>query len=155
MPQEPPLDMPSPPDMTDLGTTSDLALSFQCASSDQRDQLKNECHAKIQEREARGDGDMLTDMQESHMPEMNDTLKGFKIEMLFEYYPSLDGGQYLDWAHGEVAGVLNAKTRRVKIKWDSDCVAEGDASMSTHVLFLRKWNPKNVSAGAWRQYLVK
>mmetsp|Transcript_21421 Transcript_21421/g.44783 ORF Transcript_21421/g.44783 Transcript_21421/m.44783 type:complete len:139 (+) Transcript_21421:57-473(+) len=115
---------------------------------------KNECHARIQEREARGDGDMLTDMQESHMPEMNDTLVGYKIEMLFEYQ-SADGGQYLDWAHGEVTHVMNTNTRRVKIEWDNDCVAEGDVSISTHVLFLQKWNPKNVSAGAGRQYLVK
>ena len=88
------------------------------------------------------------------MPEIKDTLVGYRIEMLFEY-PSDDGGHYLDWAHGKVTDVVNEKTRRVEIEWDSECIAEGECSTSTNVLFIRKWNPKKVSAGAWREYLEK
>ena len=152
-PSEPPLNIPSPPDMKDLGTTSDLALSFKGASTDKRTQLKDDCNDEIGRREARGDGDMLTETQESHMPDINDALIGYKIEMLFEY-PSDDGSQYLDWAHGVVTGIVNEKTRRVEIEWDDECVAEGDYSTSKDVLFIRKWNPKKVEAGAWREYLI-
>ena len=100
-----------------------------------------------------GVGDRFTERQESHMPDIKDSLVCYKIEMLFEN-PSPDGGQYLDWAHGVVTGIVNEKARKVEIEWDSDCLAEGDSSTSRYVLFIRKWNPKKVTAGAWREYLI-
>ena len=74
--------------------------------------------------------------------------------MLFEY-PSDDDSQYLDWAHGVVSKIINIKTRRVGIEWASEYVAEGDRSTTVEKLLEGKWNPKTVSAGAWREYLTK
>ena len=74
--------------------------------------------------------------------------------MLFDY-PADDGSRYLDWAHGLVSKVVNSKTRRVKIEWDKECVAEGDPLITFEKIGIRKWNPKKSSPGAWRQYLLQ
>ena len=79
---------------------------------------------------------------------------GYKIEMLFEYRSDY-GSQYLDWANGVVSIIVNNKTRRVEIEWTSECVAEGDESTTIEKLLKSKWNPKTVSAGAWREYLIE
>ena len=47
----------------------------------------------------------------------------------------------LDWYHGEVKSVVNEKSRVVKIEWDADCLAVGDANCTKHKLFKQKWNP--------------
>ena len=67
-PDEPLPKMPSPPEMKDLGTTSDLDLSFKNVSADEHNEFKDECNKEIDRREARGDGDKLTEMQEKTMP---------------------------------------------------------------------------------------
>ena len=56
------------------------------------------------------------------MSDNDEKFVDYKIEMLFEY-PTYDDSQYLDWAHGVVSKIINVKTRRVEIEWDSACVA--------------------------------
>ncbi len=55
-------------------------------------------------------------------PEINDTLIGFKIEMLFNY--TLDQG--LGWCHGEVIAIKDANKKTVKVRWAEEHVGEGD-----------------------------
>ena len=40
---------------------------------------------------------------------------------MFEYIGE-DGLQCLGWYHGTVQKVVNAKTNRVRIKWDAECL---------------------------------
>ena len=42
-------------------------------------------------------------------PEINETLIGYKIEMLFEY-ADIDGSRLTNWHHGKVSGVKNERT---------------------------------------------
>ena len=48
-----------------------------------------------------------------NQPSINNSLVGFKIEMLFECEE-----EGLVWYYGEVKRVVNEKNRVVKIKWD-------------------------------------
>ena len=88
------------------------------------------------------------------MPDIDGRIIVYKIEMLLEY-PSDDCSQYLDWVHGVFFKIVNDKIRRVEIAWDSECVAEGDKSTTVEKMLEGKWNPKTVSVGAWREYLIK
>ena len=59
-----PLKMPNPPEMKDLGTTSDLALSFKKASAYERNGFKDECNEETDRREDIGNGDKWSETQE-------------------------------------------------------------------------------------------
>ena len=50
-------------------------------------------------------------------PKVKD-LKGFHIDMLFGYSGD-DGTKCLGWYHGTLQKVVNKRTNRVRIKWDS------------------------------------
>ena len=65
--------------------------------------------------EERGEGNRWSEMQFNIMPKVDETLVGFKIEMLFDYPNEIKGGTYIDWAHGVVEEVINSKSNRVLI----------------------------------------
>ena len=70
-------------------------------------------YEKVREqRMADGKGDKWEGMQQSVMPEINEEMKGFKIEMLFEYPNPVEEGTYLDWAHGTVMDVIGLRRQR-------------------------------------------
>ena len=72
IPDEPPLELPSPPEMTKMGTTSELALSFKTADSKDLEQFRREANEERDAREARGEGNRYSEMQPSVMPKMQD-----------------------------------------------------------------------------------
>jgi len=53
---------------------------------------------------------------------------------------------------GYVTKIINVKTRVVEIEWNKKKVIEGDATVTKQKLGIFKWNPKNTSEGAWREY---
>ena len=85
------------------------------------------------------------------MPEIYDSLIEFNIEHCFTHDEE-DGSQYLSWVDGHVTQIINVKTRVVQIEWNKKKVIEGDATVTKQKLGLHKWNPKNPSEGAWREY---
>ena len=89
--------------------------------------------------------------KQATLPPAVSKLKGFMIEMSFEY-PGEDGGQCLDWYRGQVVEVLNKEKFRTRIKWDRDTLAEGDAASSVHILLPGHWNPRKIRKGGWREY---
>ena len=113
MPDGPPVNMPSPPKIHFLGTTSDLALKLKEGNDERRCKLVSESTKERDEREERGFGDRWADQQDTEQPSIDSTFVEFKLEMLFEYPNTFEGGTYLDWAHGVVEGVVNKKTGRV------------------------------------------
>ncbi len=76
------------------------------------------------------------------MPNLDSSLIGFKIEMLFSYTET-DGSTFLNWYHGRITKIMNEKNRIVQITWDED------------KLIKSKWNPKNTTNVGWREYLAK
>ena len=141
IPEEPPLEIPSPPAMGKLGTTTGLALKFKELNEGKYEEFKNEARSERDKREAKGKGDRWSEMQRSVMPKM-DELDGFKIEMLFEGIDA-DGESCLEWYHGEVKEVLNRKSRKVRIVWDDKWIHPDDLNSmkeTKDVLLLRKWN---------------
>ena len=65
----------------------------------------------------------------------------------------VEGGTYLDWAHGTVQEVVVTKrTKKFKIKWDKECLLPLDKETTVEKIFVSKWNPKKPVAGAWREF---
>ena len=150
------MELPLPPDMTKMGTASDLALTFKTADDKELEQCRQEVNNERDAREARGEGHMYSEMQPSVMPKMKDLVRA-KIEMLFEAFDA-DGDLCLEWSHGVVRLVVNSSTRRVEIVWYDSCVHPDDWSsmkITKDVLAVRKWNPEVAVKGAWQLYLVQ
>ena len=107
MPDGPPVNMPSPPKIHSSGTTSDLALKCKKSNEERRCKLASESTKERNEREKKGLGDCWAEQQDTKHPNTDSTFVGYKLEMLFEYPNALEGGTYLDWAHGIVEDVVN------------------------------------------------
>ena len=156
IPSEPPLSLPSPPELPSLGTISDLALVYKTASEEKIASFKEKSNKERDSREADGKGDKWSERQQSTKPDIDETFVGFKIEMLFTFPNAIDGGTYLDWCHGQVVSIRNPKTNTVNIKWAPECVGDGDKEETREKLLKTRWNPKNCEkAGAWREYLTR
>ena len=98
---------------------------------------------------ADGKGDKWEGMQQSVMPEIDAGMKGFKIEMLFEYPNPVEEGTYLDWAHGTVMDVIVTKTtKKFRIKWSQEILLPLDKEIPVEKILRSKWNPKKPVAGA-------
>ena len=145
--------MPAPPSIQTLGTTSDLAAEIVIADEAKRDELKRNARKERDEREARGEGDRWSEMQQSTPPEIDKNLVGFRIEMRFAAYGD-DGSQFGDWFRGTVRKIVNRASSRVRIEWDPDSVAKGEQTVTDQQLLASRWNPKSPQPGAWREYLT-
>ena len=95
VPGEPPLTLPSPPEMQSLGTKSKLVMNMKSRDENNLAEFKVKTYAKRDRREADGVGDRWSEMQRSVMLDIDSMLIGFRIEVLFEY-TERDGTIYLD-----------------------------------------------------------
>ena len=151
VPDKPPSKLPSPPEMYKLGTTADIDMTLG-KYADRIAAIEEKGYAERDIREEKGEGDRWTDRQELIAPEINNTLIGYKIEMLFEYI-DIDGSQLTNWYHGKVTGIKNERTNAVIIEWDQECLGEGDQKRTVEKLLPTKYNPDGPKQRAWRQYL--
>jgi hypothetical protein len=154
VPREPPLSLPSPPEMPSLGTKSEIALSMESKNESKLAEFKVKAYVESDKQEADGIGDRWSEIQRSVMPDIDSTLVGFRIEKIFEYSET-DGTTYLDWCHGEVTLVNGDKIKYATIRWSEDCLRPGDCSTTREKLLQTKWNPEQAKAGAWREYFIK
>ena len=152
IPDEAPVELPSPPDMIEIGTTAEIDLGAGTKYAEQVANLKRDGYKEKEEREARGEGDKYADQQTVNMPIIGGSFKGFRIEMLFEYNDD-SGSSPTNWYHGKDEKILNVKTNTVQIKWDEDCLADGDKKVTREKLLVSKWNPDKPTKGAWRKYI--
>ena len=150
LPTEAPTTAPTLPIMQKLGTVSHLALEKENLTKEEEAQIKRDAQEEIQRRQNMGEMDIWSEKQATLPPAIS-KLKGFMIEMSFEY-PGEDGGQCLDWYRGQVVEVLNKEKFRTRIKWDRDTLAEGDAASSVHILLPGHWNPRKIRKGGWKEY---
>jgi len=101
----PPVALPAPPEMIELGTTSELGKSINVTNSEKMEKFKADARLEIEQRESRGEGGRWSEMQKLTPPLMNKKLVGFRIEMLFSYYEE-DGAKCLNWYQGTVKKML-------------------------------------------------
>mmetsp|Transcript_34740 Transcript_34740/g.73996 ORF Transcript_34740/g.73996 Transcript_34740/m.73996 type:complete len:173 (+) Transcript_34740:503-1021(+) len=148
------LPLPEPPTMNKLGTTSGLGAQMRKENEEKYQYLKESAHEERDNREDRGEGDRWSEKQVNTALEIDDNFVGFKIEMCFTYFGD-DGSECLGWYHGKVTDVLNAKTGRVRVEWNKDCLGKNDKGVTTQTLRPAKWNPKKAIGGGWREYLTK
>ena len=93
IPSEPPLNMPSLPEMVELGTVSGLAKDLEQENKDNKEAMKSKAARIKGERGDMGFGDKWSDQQMSVLPEFNEeNMLGFKVEMVWSYAGG-DGGQ--------------------------------------------------------------
>ena len=152
VPTEPPVDLPSPPDMPTLGTTSSDADGLADTHNERMIAFKTKWRSKRDDRMEGGVGDKWSKMQKDAPPKVDDSLVGYQIEMLFSGHDD-EGEPFVNWYHGVAKKLLNAKGRRVEIDWNEECLGDGDARTSKHKLVITKWNPENCREGAWRHYI--
>ena len=139
------MNFPAPPEQRALGTTSEISKHLFLANKDQYQKARDEANEQIEKREARGEDDMLEQMQDIVMPKVdrNLVMKIFKIEMMFEQMG--DGGEKeTNWNYGVVVDIVNPKKRVVEIKWDDECLHEGEAKITTQKLNMSMWNMKKL-----------
>ena len=123
--------MPVPPAMKSLGTTSTLAEELKAGNKDKLSNFQKTWNEEREKRMSKGKGDRLEGMQVSVMPDIDKKMKGFQLEMLFEYPNELEGGTYLDWTRGIVEEVIILKTiTKFKVKWAKECLGKFDKEVT-------------------------
>ena len=100
VPLEPPVNIPTLPEMKTLGTVSDLAEELEAHTEDMFTEFKNKFNVEMECCEERGEVYQWSERQRITSPKVKD-LKGFHIEMLFVYSGDY-GTQCLGWYHGMV-----------------------------------------------------
>ena len=78
-------------------------------------------------------------------PNVDDTLIGARVEQLWNFTEK-DGTVVPTWCRGKVVAVK--KANKVHIKWDEQCLSEGDLPVTEERFLKTKWN-KHVEE-AWR-----
>lgn len=99
-----------------------------------------------------GVGDRWADQQSFNVPVIDDSFEGFRVEMMFLYNDE-NGESLTNWYHGTVNKVLNKKTKAVKVKWDCECLGDGDKEETKEKLLPSKWNPDK-PLNRWREYFT-
>ena len=149
VPDHPPMNLPTRPTMAKLGTQSGKVAKMDSDRVTGNSKLRRKWIEKREELEREGKGDILMEIQRSSMPDFNnESLKGFKIDMLFSYENGV-----VEWCQGVIEKVVNAKYRTVKVRWEEKCLREGERKVTTEKLAVTKWNPSNQTKGAWREDL--
>jgi hypothetical protein len=66
-----------------------------------------------------------------------------------------EDGETLQWCQGTVIKVLREDRTYVtiEIKWDKECLREGDREVSQDKLMRSKWNSNNHKQGTWQENL--
>ena len=99
-------------------------------------EFKQQGRIERDRREKEGRGDRWAKNLSAVKPEINSNFVRFKIEMLFNYTHD----QGLNWCHGEVIAIKNAKRKTVKVRWAEEHVGERELHESYHVLKDSTWN---------------
>ena len=151
IPVEPLIKCPSPPELQLLGLESELSFVYATGNEDEMEEFETSAHAEWDKLEQEGKTDHWLAKQSTIMPTVDDFFIGFPIEMLFQYEEQ-DGTSYVNWWHGIVESVCNAKTNCVYVKWSQGCLNPGEQSVTKEKLLSSKWNSGKATKGAWRQY---
>lgn len=156
VPDRPPINLPTRARPYKVGTLSNDAKRLDNSRLDVEEQLRLEAATERDRLEASGVGDQLNEMQEASWP-WQKIKKGFKIDVLF--IRSDEGDDYPMWSQGVVDKLIcksvseESSFVKVDIKWNADCVMEGEAEVTREKLLKSKYNLETHTRGVWRQDL--
>lgn len=147
IPKQPTVNLPSRGDRNQLGTESlDVKILKQkCKKEKQVVIIGGEAMRNRMENDEKVD---RYEILQGPKPNVDETLINAKIEMLWEFIEE-DGTAVPQWCQGIVVAVR--KNDKVHIKWNKNCLREGEHPVSQERLLKSKWN-KHVEKG-WRMNL--
>jgi hypothetical protein len=154
VPRRPPINLPTRVRPYKLGTQSKDSERLDNSRLNDEDQLRLEAMSERESLEASGFGDQLYEMNEVSWP-WEKIKKGFKIDKLF--VRSHDGVDCPMWAQGVVQSLLSKNVSdessfiKVTVKWNDDCVRDGEAKVTREKLLRSKWNCETHKLGVWRR----
>jgi hypothetical protein len=66
-----------------------------------------------------------------------------------------EDGEILQWCQGIVLRILREERTylTIEIKWDKECLREGDRKVSRDKLMWSKWNSNEQEQGTWQENL--
>jgi hypothetical protein len=144
VPDEPKMELPSRKLTPQLGTKTPDVEALEIRYENEKKNAVVEAVRMREELEAQGIADRH-EMLQPQRPQVDENLIGVEIEQLWMFVEE-DGTTVAQWCQGIVVGV---KTRnKVHIKWNENCLREGDAPVTEEALMKSKYN-KHVEGG-WR-----
>ena len=144
VPDEPKMVLPSRKLTPQLGTKTPDVEALEIRYENEKKNAVVEAVRMREELEAQGIADRH-EMLQPQRPQVDENLIGVEIEQLWMFVEE-DGTTVAQWCQGIVVGV---KTRnKVHIKWNENCLREGDAPVTEEALMKSKYN-KHVEGG-WR-----
>ncbi len=142
VPDDAPAKLPTAPDLCTLGSLSAIGDELKTKGLVQIAEFKQKGRTERDRKEEEGRGDRWAEKQSAVRPEINSKFVGFKIKMLINYTHD----QGLNWCHGEVIAIKNAKRKTVKVRWAVKHVGEGELHKTYHVLKDSRWNKSQEGA---------
>ena len=104
-----------------LGTVSALGDGSGVSEGEEMDKFSEECHKEYECRVTNGDIDVLSEMQSLITPKTDNTMIGYDLKVWFGH-PTND--RYC----GKVIGIVNEKTDRSNIAWNTEGLHADDST---------------------------
>ncbi len=149
VPDDAPVKLPTASDVCTLGTLSAIGEELKTKSLATITEFKHKCREERDRRDKEGLGDRWGEKQSVGIPEINNKLIEFEIEMRF----NCTHDQGLSWCHGEGIAIKDANKKTVKVRWAEEHVGEGMQSEMIQKIPNSKWNKSR--EGALQEYLTE
>lgn len=144
IPDLPPIVLPSRGEKHQLGTkTEDVDLLDQRRENEKELFVKGATELR-EKMEMDGDVDRY-EKKQPPQPAIDEKMIGAKMEQLLEY-DEPNGESVRQWCKGTVVGIKS--NNKVHMKWDEDCLRDGDAEITEERFMTSKWNKHVI--GGWR-----
>ena len=133
-----------------IGTKSADLLELDDAVLTKEKRIRLKAMLERDRRENSGFGNQLMEMQQTSWAIDKIHRGSFKIDMCFSYGD--DDGDVLQWCQATVVKVLKEEKHcvTVEIKWDRECLREGDSETLRDKLMRSTWNSSEHKRGTWR-----
>ena len=153
VPKQAPIKLPTRPDNFTLGTKSADLIQLDNGALAREERIRLNAMLERDRREMHGFGDQLMEMQQTSWAIDKIWAGSFQIDMCFAYGD--EDGEVLQWCQGTVLKILREEKTSVtvEIKWDKECLREGDREVSRDKLMRSKWNSNEHEQGTWRENL--
>jgi hypothetical protein len=153
VPREPPINLPQHSVNYSMGTTSADLVALYKTSLDKENGIRLRAMIERDRLENSGFGDQLNELQQTSWAIEKIRAGLFKLDMCFMYND--DSDDILQWCQGTISRIVREKNNCiwVDVKWDKECLKQGDADMTTERLMKSKWNPTTHEHGSWRENL--
>jgi hypothetical protein len=147
--------LPTRPDDFTIGTKSADLIQLDNGALAREECIRLNAILEQDRREMSGFGDQLMEMQQTSWAIDKIWVGSFKIDMCFAYDDEDGEVLQLQWCQGTVLKILREEKTSVtvEIKWDKECLREGDREVSRDTLMRSKWNSNEHEQGTWRENL--